>query len=123
MTYSVRVDEKASEFFRNFIREEAQVRNFVESFMRDIEQNVPAEESFKTMSGWQNFLLILMGPLEYVAEEDIADLEKVLRQNRTDKCSMVTQALAKKYSALKDEIEAPLYDAHGIFLPRIESFK
>jgi hypothetical protein len=123
MTYSVKVDEAAAGFFRRLLEEEDTLNRIVGLFMKDLDDSVSSEESFRTMTIWQEFLMKTLGDLSTLTPDEIVDLDKIVRLSRLDKCSMVTQALAKKYADMKDMSESPLWGKYSILLPRINSFK
>lgn len=122
MAFSVKVDQIAATFFRSMVREEAQIRNIVNLFMRDLEQEVSSEESFKTMALWQKFLKVMLGDISELTEDEVSELNKVLRMKQVEKCSMVTQGIANKYYELLDTVEEPMYKAYSLMLPRIDRF-
>lgn len=123
MTYSVKVDEAAAGFFRRLLDEEDTIARIVGFFMKDLDNSVSSEESFNTMNIWQDFLMKTLGDLSALTPDEIIDLDKVVRLCRVDKCSMVTQALARKYADMKNTVETPLWDKYSILLPRINPFK
>ena len=123
MTYSVKVDEVAAGFFRRLLEEEDTLNRIVGLFIKDLDDSVSSEESFRTMTIWQEFLTKTLGDLSTLTPDEVVDLDKIVRLHRVDKCSMVTQALARKYADMKDKVESPLWDKYSILLPRINSFK
>lgn len=123
MTFSVKVDEIAANFFRKMATEKAQINKFVELFMKDVESEVTSEESFNTMRQWQDFLSSVLGDTADLTEEEVTDLNKMIRFNQTEKCSMVTQRLNNEYCLVIANAEAPLYKAYSLSLPRINKLR
>lgn len=121
MAISVKVDEAAARYFRTLISERSKINDFVGLFVKDLEEGVSSEKSFQTMTIWQDFLKSSLGDISDLTVEEVSELNKVIRISRTDKCSMVTQALALQYGSVKDVLERPLYDIYSIMLPRIDA--